>query len=200
MKTRRNLVRNFRFLLETEVSHAEVMIASKEFAQEMQELIEKIGRLQNERLPPVTDQMREIFGSEASSAFHTQIYGALQGVMDSLYSAKGQIDDAVTNMAENDTYSISPDMDNDVEDTEYSDDEEAGRDMANKFKKGGGEDEFEQDLDNLASEFPSKKSHKKKPSRGFESDLGDDFGGAEFEEPLGHKLKESARIRNRKYR
>ena len=93
-----NLVKNLRRLLETEVSQAEVMMAAKGFAQELQEMIEKIGRLQNEDLPPVTDQMRETYGNDSSSAFQTQIYGALQGVMDSLYTAKGQVDDAVGNI------------------------------------------------------------------------------------------------------
>ena len=59
MREHKNLVKNLRRLLETEVSQAEVMMAAKKFAEELQEMVEKIGRLQNEDLPPVTDQMRE---------------------------------------------------------------------------------------------------------------------------------------------
>jgi len=111
MKEHDNLVKNLRRLLETEVSQAEVMMAAKGFAQELQEMVEKIGRLQNEDLPPVTDQMRETYGMESASAFQTQIYGALQSVMDALYTAKQQVDDAVGNMASTGQVGAETDMD-----------------------------------------------------------------------------------------
>ena len=134
MKEHANLVKNLRRLLETEVSQAEVMMAAKGFAQELQEMVEKIGRLQNEDLPPVTDQMRETYGTESSSAFQTQIYGALQGVMDSLYTAKGQVDDAVSNMASTGQVGAETDMDVPMDDM----DDDAGMDA---------------DLDNIAGEL-----------------------------------------------
>ena len=114
MKEHANLVKNLRRLLETEVSQAEVMMAAKGFAQELQEMVEKIGRLQNEDLPPVTDQMRETYGMESASAFQTQIYGALQSVMDALYTAKQQVDDAVGNMASTGQVGAETDMDKDM--------------------------------------------------------------------------------------
>lgn len=157
------LVKNLRRLLETEVSQAEVMMAAKGFAQELQEMIEKIGRLQNEDLPPVTDQMRETYGTESSSAFQTQIYGALQGVMDALYTAKGQVDDAVSNMAETGQFSAQTDMDVPVDGME-----EPMPDM-------DADAEMDADLDNIAGDL----------------DAGDEFGGAEEEEPLGRAMKES---------
>lgn len=132
MKEHLNLVKNLRFLLETEVSQAEVMMAAKGFAQELQEMVEKIGRLQNEDLPPVTDKMRETFGTESASAFQTQIYGALQGVMDSLYTAKDQVDNAVTNMASTGQVTAQTDMDLPVDDTS---------------------DDIDADLDNIASDL-----------------------------------------------
>lgn len=164
MKEHENLVKNLRRLLETEVSQAEVMMAAKGFAQELQEMVEKIGRLQNEDLPPVTDQMRETYGMDSASAFQTQIYGALQSVMDALYTAKGQVDDAVENMASTGQVSASIDMDKDVD---------VGMDAAPD--DGLGDDsglDAGQDLDNLA-----------------DLDTGDDFGGAEEEEPLGRSKK-----------
>jgi hypothetical protein len=109
-----NLVKRLRHLLETEVSQAEVMMAAKGFAQELQEMVEKIGRLQNEDLPPVTDQMRETYGTDSASAFQTQIYGALQGIMDALYTAKSQVDDAVNNLATTGQVMAQVDMDADV--------------------------------------------------------------------------------------
>jgi hypothetical protein len=130
MKEQANLVKNLRHLLETEVSQAEVMMAAKGFAEELQEMVEKIGRLQNEDLPPVTDQMRETYGMDSASAFQTQIYAALQGVMDSLYTAKNQVDDSVTNLATTGQFSAAVDMDKDL-DGMSGDDEEVSVDLDN---------------------------------------------------------------------
>lgn len=160
MKEQNNLVKNLRRLLETEVSQAEVMMAAKGFAQELQEMVEKIGRLQNEDLPPVTDQMRETYGMESASAFQTEIYSALQGVMDSLYTAKSQVDNAVTNMATTGQYTAQTDMDKDV----------GMGSMADPISMDVGDGELD-DLDNLAT------------------DAEDEFGGAEDEEPLGRAKK-----------
>ena len=158
-----NLVKNLRKVLESEVSRAEVMMDAKEFAYELQEMIEKIGRLQNEDLPPVTDQMRETYGHESSSAFQTQIYGALQGVMDALYSAKNQIDDAVGDLAATGQIGASVDMEKNINiDVNAEVDDMMGDDLG----------DLEADLDNIGDE-----------------DMGDEFGGAEAENPLGREMK-----------
>lgn len=164
MKEQKNLVKNLRRLLETEVSQAEVMMAAKEFSKELQEMVEKIGRLQNEDLPPVTDQMRETYGMESASAFQTQIYGALQSVMDSLYTAKGQVDDAVTNMAATGQFTAPTDMDVPVDGMD---------DGMGEIDADAG---LEADLDNLDGDI----------------DADDQFGGAEEEEPLGRGMKTEA--------
>jgi hypothetical protein len=170
MKEHANLVKNLRRLLETEVSQAEVMMAAKGFAQELQEMVEKIGRLQNEDLPPVTDQMRETYGMESASAFQTQIYGALQSVMDSLYTAKGQVDDAVGNMASTGQFDASVDMEKDpgmdgMEDP-MAMDADAGMDP---------------DLDNIGDELGAD----------------DDFGAEDGEEPLGRSMKTESALQRK---
>jgi len=174
MRENKNLVKHLRALLETEVSQAEVMMAAKGFAQELQEMVEKIGRLQNEDLPPVTDQMRETYGMESASAFQTQIYGALQGVMDSLYTAKNQVDDAVANMASTGQVTAQVDMDKDM----------------SMGPNAGGEElsmDSELDLDNIGDDLAGGDK------------MGDEFGGAEEEEPLGRSMKtESAQQLKRK--
>lgn len=164
MKEHESLVKNLRRLLETEVSQAEVMMAAKGFAQELQEMIEKIGRLQNEDLPPVTDQMRETYGMESASAFQTQIYGALQSVMDSLYTAKGQVDDAVSNMASTGQFDATVDMEKDIEVDPMD---------ADAMAMDGEMD----DLDNIEGDL--------------DAEMDDEFGGAEEEDPLGRAMKES---------
>lgn len=170
MKEHANLVKNLRRLLETEVSQAEVMMAAKGFSQELQEMVEKIGRLQNEDLPPVTDQMRETYGTASSSAFQTQIYGALQGVMDSLYTAKGQVDDAVSNMASTGQVGAETDMDVPVDGMDDGGMDDGMGDMDGMDADAG----MDADLDNIAGEM----------------DSGDEFGGAAGgEDPLGRSKK-----------
>ena len=175
MKEKANLVKNLRRLLESEVFQAEVMISAREFSTEMQEMIEKIGRMQNEDLPPVTDKMRETYGVESSAAFQTQIYGALQGVMDALYTAKGQVDDAVTNMASTGQVGAQTDMDVPVDGMEEPGMEEPGLGEPGEIGDLDAEADIDADLDNI------------------EGDLGaeDEFGGAEEEEPLGRAMKEA---------
>jgi ribosome-binding protein aMBF1 (putative translation factor) len=165
MKEHKSLVKNLRRLLETEVTQAEVMMAAKEFAKELQEMIEKIGRLQNEDLPPVTDQMRNTYGMSSASAFQTQIYGALQSVMDALYTAKGQVDDAVSNMAETGQFSASNDMEADPAMGDMD-----GMDDTMPMDADAGMDP---DLDNIEGDL----------------DAEDDFGAADEEEPLGRSMK-----------
>jgi len=166
-----NLVKRLRTLLETEVSQAEVMMAAKGFAQELQEMIEKIGRLSNEDLPPVTDQMRETYGSDSSMAFQTQISGALQSVMDSLYAAKAQVDDAVSNMAATGQVGAAVDMDKDLA---MGGDPMAEPEMA-----------MDPDLDNIEADL--------------DAEAGDEFGAVDGEEPLGRAKKmESVETMKRK--
>ena len=177
MKEHANLVKNLRRLLETEVSQAEVMMAAKGFSGELQEMVEKIGRLQNEDLPPVTDQMRETYGMESASAFQTQIYGALQSVMDALYTAKGQVDDAVGNMAATGQVGAATDMDKDVGMDDMGDD--IGMD-------GDVEMGDDADLDNIGAELGEPE---------------DDFGSEEalgrskkMESVLQHKVMEMKKL------
>ena len=181
MREHKNLVKNLRRLLETEVSQAEVMMAAKKFAEELQEMVEKIGRLQNEDLPPVTDQMRETYGMESASSFQTQIYGSFQGVMDSLYTAKSQVDDAVANLATTGQVSASVDMDKSIEGGMGVDDGMDG-DMGMDDADMGDAD---LDLDNIGDEL------------GAEDDMGDEFGGAEGEEPLGRAMKTEAALQRK---
>lgn len=107
-----NLVKTLRTLLESEVEEAEIVMSAKSFSRSMQEMIEKIGRLQNEDLPPLSDQMRNNFGAAVSHSFHTQMQSALQSVMDALYGAKDEVDNAVDKMATGD---LTFGMDNDME-------------------------------------------------------------------------------------
>ena len=168
------MTQRLRRLLENEVSQAEVMMAAKGFANDLQEMIEKIGRLQNEDLPPVTDQMRQTYGTDSASSFQTQIYGAFQSVMDSLYTAKNEVDDAVEMLAYTGKVGNLNDMERDG--PKFGDDTDAQADTDTMASDGGADDLGMDDLDNL--EEPD-----------------DGFGGAEQANPLGRSKKTESVVR-----
>lgn len=145
MNEKKEIIKSLRRMMESQVSQAQVMMAAKGFAQELQEMVEKVGRLQNEDLPPVTDQMRETYGTDSASTFQTQIYSALQSVMDSLYTAKNQIDDAVESLATSGRIGSTSDMDQDIPELD-------SEQLPDEGNMGGDTPELDLDLDNLEGE------------------------------------------------
>lgn len=166
-----NYVKQLRTILESEVDEAEIIIAAKGFAKSLQEMIEKIGRLQNEDLPPLSDQMRDQHGVDQSSSFQTQTHSALQGVMDALYAAKEEVDTAVEMMAKG--QSVGIDMDADLSlDPELSADPELG--LGDDLGVDS-EGDIDAELDGLEDEFG-----------------GDEAAAGPEDEPLGRAKMEAA--------
>lgn len=94
-----NYVKELRALLESEVEQAETLIAARGFSQELQDMIQKLGRLMNEDLPKVADQMRQTFGPDVATGFENQTTGVLQSVLDSLRDGKQNIDNSVAEVS-----------------------------------------------------------------------------------------------------
>lgn len=92
-------VSKLRALLESEIDEAEIVIAVKGISKSIQEMIEKIGRLQNEDLPPLSDQVRDVYDVSVATGFQQETAQALQGVLDSLYQAKDELDLMVQKLA-----------------------------------------------------------------------------------------------------
>lgn len=107
-------VKKLRALLESELDQAEVIVAAKGFAQELQDMIEKIGRMQNEDLAPVVDQMREAHGADVATSFGNLMSGELDEVMTELKDAKSKMDHAISSISEGGSMVPGVDMDADV--------------------------------------------------------------------------------------
>ena len=168
-------VKQLRKLLEAETDQAESLIAAKSFSQELQDMVETLGRLVNESLPAVSEQMRDAYGADVASGFEDQVASTLNGVMDSLRNSKQEIDNSVSTIADGGAPSVSNDMDN------YSDEEL------------GGEFDADADLD-LDSDVELDLG---------DAELGDEFGGDDAaagaeDEPLGRAKKESIKILGKK--
>ena len=167
-------VKELRKLLEAETDQAESLIAAKSFSQELQDMVEKLGRLVNENLPAVSEQMRDAYGSDVATGFEDQVSGTLNTVMDSLRNSKQEIDNSVSTIADGGAPAASNDMEN------YSDEEL------------GGEFDAEADLD-LDGDV----------DLALDDEMGDEFGGDDAmagleDEPLGRAKKESIRILGKK--
>jgi hypothetical protein len=168
-------VKELRKLLEAETDQAESLIAAKSFSQELQDMVEKLGRLVNENLPAVSEQMRDAYGSDVATGFEDQVSGTLNTVMDSLRTSKQEIDNSVSTIADGGAPQASNDMEN------FSDEEL------------GGEFDAEADLEldgDVALDLD-------------DAELGDEFGGDDAmagleDEPLGRAKKESIAILGKK--
>jgi hypothetical protein len=165
-----NFVKQLRALLESEVDEAEIIIAVKGIGKTVQEMIEKIGRLQNEDLPPLSDQVRETYGPNIASNFQSASSNSLQGVMDSLYAAKDEIDDMVMKMASNVAdIAADTDMDMDLDGAEI--------DISKDIEKDISLEPAGDDLDDFG---------------------GDDAASGPEDEPLGRTKKESVEAMKKK--
>lgn len=178
-----SFVKDLRKLLESEVEEAEIVIATKGFSKSLQEMIEKIGRLQNEDLPPLADQMRQNYGNAEAHGFHETTQLTLQHVLDALYESKEQIDNAVQEMARgNLNFAVDMDLDsqNDLGDMGSADDVDMDIDLDIDAGDEGDLD-IDSSLDGEAGDLDD-----------LDVELGD-MGSADEDEALGRPRNESAK-------
>jgi len=161
-------IKELRRLLESEVEEAEVIIAAKGFSQELQDMIEKVGRLMNEDLGPVVDQMRLTYGVDTAESFNSSMFTELNNVITTLRDAKSYMDDAVMSISSGQPLGSQNDMD--VADDDFGTEVDS---------------DVDGDVDgDVIGDF----------ERDIEGD--DEFGGEiGLDEPLGRAAKESTESR-----
>jgi len=84
-----------RQLNEGEVGNAEVLLAAKDMVDSIQDVIEKVGKMQNEQLPQLLDSIRDQIGSEQADQFKQAVGSTLEGLMGQLQSAREGVDGGV---------------------------------------------------------------------------------------------------------
>lgn len=82
-------------LTEGEVGNAEVLLAAKDMVDSIQDVIEKVGKMQNEQLPQLLDSIRDQIGSEQADQFKQAVGTTLDGLMGQLQSAREGVDGGV---------------------------------------------------------------------------------------------------------
>ncbi|MCX7592440.1 MAG: hypothetical protein N2235_01525 [Fischerella sp.] len=86
-------------LNEDEVGQAEVILAAKNLVDSMQDMIEKVGKMQNEQLPGLLDAARDQIGSQQADTYKGTVSPVLQSLLDTLQQARETLDNAARALA-----------------------------------------------------------------------------------------------------
>lgn len=187
---RENYIKRLRMLLETDVDEAEAIVAAKGFSGQLQQMLEKVGRLQNEDLPPASDKMRDTYGIPPAQEFQTTTYASLQAIIDAIYAAKDTLDQNVVKMSQgnfmNDMDQMGGEMDASIDvdplagemDAELEVDPGLDPEMGDEL---AGDPELDAELAGIEDEFG-----------------GDESMAGPEDEPLGRAKKESVQSIGRK--
>lgn len=81
-----------------DVEQAEVVMAVRALADDLQSQIERIGRMINEDIPAIADQMRSEMGATQAQSFVDSVTSVLSSHLESTRSAKSSIDQTVGGM------------------------------------------------------------------------------------------------------
>ena len=82
-------------LLEQEVEQAEIVIAAKSLVDELQDMIEQMGKMQNDELGAVVDQMSYQYGADKAAAFNQAVASQLETLLASIKTAKEAVNNEV---------------------------------------------------------------------------------------------------------
>ena len=80
------------------VEEAEVVMAVRALADDIQDHVERLGRMVNEDLPAIADQMVAEFGADKASTFKTEAEGGLNSALESSKQAKDGVNNLVGNI------------------------------------------------------------------------------------------------------
>ena len=81
-------------ITEGEVENAELVLAAKDMVDRVQGMLEDIGKMINEDLPPLTDAIRDEMDSATADSFNSSMSTALNSLLDNLGTARTGADEA----------------------------------------------------------------------------------------------------------
>lgn len=94
-KLEEGLMAQLNALLEADAADAEITMAARGIVDELQDMIEKLGKIQNDQLGPLADEMAYSHGPEQSAAFKQASDSAIAGLLGQARSTKDAVNDAV---------------------------------------------------------------------------------------------------------
>jgi hypothetical protein len=93
-------------IVESEMAKAEATLAAKDMVDSIQDMLEKIGKMQNEQLPALLDTIRDQIGEQQAESFKGTVTPLLQQLWQQLSDGRGQADNAARGL----TGEAAPDM------------------------------------------------------------------------------------------
>lgn len=91
---------------ESEMAKSEAILAAKDMVDSIQDMLEKIGKMQNEQLPALLDTIRDQIGEDRAEGFKQTVTPLLQQVWQTLSDGREQADSAARAL----TGEATPDM------------------------------------------------------------------------------------------
>jgi hypothetical protein len=86
-------------LFESEMGRSEAVLAAKDIVDSVQDMLEKISKIQNEQVPALIDTIRDQIGSEQAEQFKTSISPMLTELYTALSTAREASDTSVRQLA-----------------------------------------------------------------------------------------------------
>ena len=93
-------------ITESEMAKAEATLAAKDMVDSIQDMLEKIGKMQNEQLPALLDTIRDQIGEQQAEAFRGSVTPLLQQLWQTLNDGRTTADNAARSL----TGEATPDM------------------------------------------------------------------------------------------
>jgi len=84
---------------ESEMAKSEAILAAKSMVDEVQDMLEKISKMQNEQLPALLDTIRDQISMEKAEAFKSAVGPLLQNLSQTLQTGREQADTAARQLA-----------------------------------------------------------------------------------------------------
>ena len=86
---------NLRTLMEQDLDQAELVLAAKDMVDNIQKMAEDLASMQVEDLMPLTDAMRESFGTEQAEIFNQSVDTILGSALDAIKTTREGVDQAI---------------------------------------------------------------------------------------------------------
>jgi len=93
-------------IVESEMAKAEATLAAKDMVDSIQDMLEKIGKMQNEQLPALLDTIRDQIGDQQAESFKGAVTPLLQQLWQQLSDGRTSADNAARQL----TGESTPDM------------------------------------------------------------------------------------------
>jgi hypothetical protein len=93
------LANESRFIMESELAKSEAILAAKDMVDSVQDMLEKVSKMQNEQMPALIDAIRDQIGTDKAEQFKGSIAPVLKSLYDAITSGREQADAAARALA-----------------------------------------------------------------------------------------------------